>query len=84
VGAFRFLIWIRGRAPKLWTAQIAMVTNANKVNNGQMPVLPKSKVQSPDETDFYSVRADEPDIVLSAVSCERWDWTESSFGAREQ
>jgi exodeoxyribonuclease V alpha subunit len=48
-------------------AQSAIITNAHKVNKGQIPVFPKGKVQSPDETDFYFVHADEPERAVSLV-----------------
>jgi len=48
-------------------AQSAIITNAHKVNRGQIPVFPKGKVQSPDETDFYFVHADEPEKAVSLI-----------------
>jgi exodeoxyribonuclease V alpha subunit len=48
-------------------AQSAIITNAHKVNKGQIPVFPKGKVQSPDQTDFYFVHADEPEKAISLV-----------------
>ncbi|HUU20764.1 MAG TPA: ATP-dependent RecD-like DNA helicase [Sedimentisphaerales bacterium] len=48
-------------------AQSAIITNAHKVNKGQIPVFPKGKVQSPDQTDFYFVHAEEPEKAVSLV-----------------
>lgn len=48
-------------------AQSAIVTNAHKVNKGQIPVFPRGKVQSPDQTDFYFVHAEEPEKAVSLV-----------------
>ncbi len=48
-------------------AQSAIITNAHKVNRGQIPVFPKGKVQSPDQTDFYFVHAEEPEKAVSLV-----------------
>ncbi|MFC1636449.1 ATP-dependent RecD-like DNA helicase [Planctomycetota bacterium] len=48
-------------------AQSAIITNAHKVNRGQIPVFPQGKVESPDETDFYFVHADEPEKAVSLV-----------------
>ena len=48
-------------------AQSAIITNAHKVNRGQIPIFPQGKVQSPDQTDFYFVHADEPEKAVSLV-----------------
>ena len=48
-------------------AQSAIITNAHKVNKGQIPVFPRGKVQSPDQTDFYFVHAEEPEKAVSLV-----------------
>jgi len=48
-------------------AQSAIITNAHKVNQGQIPVFPKGKVQSPGQTDFYFVHAEEPEKAVSLV-----------------
>jgi len=48
-------------------AQSAIITNAHKVNKGQIPVFPQGKVQSPDQTDFYFVHAEEPEKAVSLV-----------------
>ncbi|MHC4145158.1 MAG: SF1B family DNA helicase RecD2 [Planctomycetota bacterium] len=48
-------------------AQSAIITNAHKVNKGQIPVFPRGKAQSPDQTDFYFVHAEEPEKAVSLV-----------------
>ena len=48
-------------------AQSSIITNAHKVNKGQMPVLPQGKVQSPNQTDFYFVNVEEPEKAVSLV-----------------
>lgn len=48
-------------------AQSAIVTNAHKINQGQMPHFPKGKVESPEKTDFYFIEADEPEKVVDLV-----------------
>ena len=48
-------------------AQSAIITNAHKVNKGQIPVFPRGKVQSPGQTDFYFVHAEEPEKAVSLV-----------------
>ena len=54
-------------------AQSAIITNAHKVNQGQIPYFPQGKVESPDETDFYFIEADDPEKAVSLVmrlTCE--------------
>jgi exodeoxyribonuclease V alpha subunit len=48
-------------------AQSAIITNAHKVNQGRMPVFPKGKTQSPDQTDFYFIHAEKPEKAVSLV-----------------
>ncbi|MFC1762340.1 ATP-dependent RecD-like DNA helicase, partial [Planctomycetota bacterium] len=48
-------------------AQSAIITNAHKVNKGQIPHFPQGKVKSPDQTDFYFVHAEEPEKAVSLV-----------------
>ncbi len=48
-------------------AQSSIITNAHKVNKGQMPVLPQGKVQSPNQTDFYFVNVEDPEKAVSLV-----------------
>jgi exodeoxyribonuclease V alpha subunit len=42
-------------------ARSQIVTNAHRVNAGQLPVYPREKVADTSASDFYFVRADEPD-----------------------
>jgi exodeoxyribonuclease V alpha subunit len=48
-------------------AESAIITNAHKVNKGQIPVFPKGKTQSPEQTDFYFVPAEKPEKAVSLV-----------------
>ena len=48
-------------------ARSAIVTNAHRVNQGQMPVFPREKVASPDSTDFYFIEAADPDRAVAMV-----------------
>lgn len=52
-------------------ARSAIVTNAHRVNQGEMPVFPQGRVQDPGSTDCYFVQAEEPqraiDIILKMV-----------------
>jgi exodeoxyribonuclease V alpha subunit len=68
-------------------AQSAIITNAHKVNKGQIPVFPKGKVQSPDQTDFYFVNAEEPEKAVSLVIDSRalgLSQSEHSFAGEPQ
>lgn len=54
-------------------AQSAIITNAHRINQGQMPQFPKDKVESAPKTDFYFIEANEPEKALSLVlrlACE--------------
>jgi len=54
-------------------ARSAIVTNAHRVNQGEMPNFPREKVQSPDRTDFYFVEVADPDKavdMLRRMVCE--------------
>jgi len=42
-------------------ARSQIVTNAHRVNAGKLPVYPREKVADTSASDFYFVRADEPD-----------------------
>lgn len=46
-------------------AQSAIVTNAHRVNHGEMPLFPKGKVAQPEDTDCYFVEADDPEKRLA-------------------
>lgn len=48
-------------------ARSAIVTNAHRVNEGQMPVFPREKVESPDWTDFYFVPVEDPEKAVDMV-----------------
>lgn len=45
----------------------AIVTNAHRVNQGQMPIFPREKVESPDRTDFYFVPVEDPEKAVDMV-----------------
>jgi len=54
-------------------ARSAIITNAHRINQGQMPTFPLEKVASPDKTDFYLVQAEDPDRAvetLRSLVCE--------------
>ncbi len=54
-------------------AQSAIITNAHRVNNGEMPRFPKGKVEQPEETDCYFVEAEDPEKALPLIirlACE--------------
>ncbi len=44
-------------------AQSQIVTNAHRVNLGQLPVWPKAKLEKPTDSDFYVVEQDDPDAA---------------------
>lgn len=48
-------------------AQSAIITNAHRVNQGEMPVFPRGRVQDPTSTDCYFVHADEPARAIEIV-----------------
>ncbi|HAU39067.1 MAG TPA: ATP-dependent RecD-like DNA helicase [Phycisphaerales bacterium] len=48
-------------------ARSAIVTNAHRVNQGQMPSFPREKVESPGSTDFYFVEVADPDKAVDMV-----------------
>jgi len=48
-------------------ARSAIVTNAHRVNQGQMPIFPRDKVESPDWTDFYFVPVEDPEKAVEMV-----------------
>jgi exodeoxyribonuclease V alpha subunit len=41
-------------------ARSAIITNAHRVNQGQVPLYPQGKVRDVHQSDFYFVRADDP------------------------
>jgi exodeoxyribonuclease V alpha subunit len=48
-------------------AASAIVSNAHRVNQGQMPVFPRKKVVSPNDTDFYFIQADDPEKAVELI-----------------
>lgn len=48
-------------------AQSAIITNAHRVNQGELPVFPKGKVPDPSTTDCYFIQADEPQRAVELV-----------------
>ncbi len=48
-------------------ARSAIVMNAHRVNQGQMPTFPREKVESPDRTDFYFVEVADPDKAVDML-----------------
>jgi len=48
-------------------AQSAIITNAHRINQGQLPFFPQGKVDDVRQTDFYFFPADEPEQALSEV-----------------
>jgi exodeoxyribonuclease V alpha subunit len=54
-------------------AQSAIVTNAHRVNHGEMPLFPKGKAEQPEVTDCYFIEAEDPEKALSItvhLACE--------------
>jgi exodeoxyribonuclease V alpha subunit len=54
-------------------ARSAIVTNAHRINHGEMPSFPLEKVESPGSTDFYFVEVADPDQavdMLRRLMCE--------------
>jgi exodeoxyribonuclease V alpha subunit len=54
-------------------ARSAIVTNAHRINQGEMPFFPLEKVESPGSTDFYFVEVADPDKavdMLRRMMCE--------------
>jgi exodeoxyribonuclease V alpha subunit len=54
-------------------AQSAIITNAHRVNHGEMPQFPRGKVEQPSQTDCYFVEAQDPEKALSLtihLACE--------------
>ena len=53
-------------------AESSIITNAHRINSGQLPVWPQNKVESPKEKDFYFIEADDPvkgvDIIVKLYS----------------
>jgi exodeoxyribonuclease V alpha subunit len=48
-------------------ARSAIVTNAHRINQGEMPTFPREKVESPGSTDFYLVEVADPDKAVDMV-----------------
>jgi exodeoxyribonuclease V alpha subunit len=48
-------------------AQSAIITNAHRVNHGEMPVFPRGRVQDPASTDCYFVQAEEPERAVEVI-----------------
>jgi exodeoxyribonuclease V alpha subunit len=48
-------------------ARSAIVTNAHRINQGQMPTFPREKVESPGSTDFYFVEVADPDKAVDMI-----------------
>jgi len=48
-------------------AQSRIVTNAHRVNQGQLPVWPKEKVEKPTDSDFYFIEQDDPDAAERTI-----------------
>jgi exodeoxyribonuclease V alpha subunit len=44
-------------------AQSHIITNAHRVNRGDMPVYPRGKVADPGESDFYFIETPEPEEI---------------------
>ena len=62
------------------SARSAIITNAHRVNQGQMPTFPLEKVASPDKTDFYLVQAEDPDRTVETVCILVCEHIPSKFG----
>lgn len=58
----------------------AIVTNAHRVNQGQMPIFPREKVESPGSTDFYFVPVEDPDKAVGMVARMVCEYIPKKFG----
>ncbi len=48
-------------------AQSAIITNAHRINQGEIPVFPKGKTEQPGDTDCYFIEADDPDKAVGLI-----------------
>ena len=48
-------------------AKSAIIMNSHRINNGQMPVWPSAKINTPTDTDFYFVEAQEPEKGVNLI-----------------
>jgi len=48
-------------------ARSAIITNAHRINQGQLPFFPQGKVEDVRQTDFYFFPADEPEQAITEV-----------------
>jgi exodeoxyribonuclease V alpha subunit len=48
-------------------AQSAIITNAHRINHGQLPMFPQGKVDDVRQADFYFFPADEPEQAIGEV-----------------
>ena len=48
-------------------ARSAIITNAHRINQGQLPFFPHGKVEDVRQTDFYFFPADEPEQAITEV-----------------
>jgi len=44
-----------------------IITNAHKINKGEYPVFPRSKVDNPNESDFYFIESEDPDRAVDLI-----------------
>lgn len=44
-----------------------IITNAHRINKGEYPVFPKSKVENPNESDFYFIEQDDPEKAVELI-----------------
>ncbi|MBC8277343.1 MAG: ATP-dependent RecD-like DNA helicase [FCB group bacterium] len=61
-------------------AESSIITNAHRINSGQFPVWPKNKVDSPQDSDFYFVEADEPEKGVEIIVKMYADRIKQQFG----
>lgn len=45
-----------------------IVTNAHRINKGEYPEFPRSKVADPSSSDFYFIESEDPEKVVSLIS----------------
>jgi len=48
-------------------AQSSIITNAHRINSGLLPQWPQGKVESPKDSDFYFIEAEEPEKGVDII-----------------
>jgi exodeoxyribonuclease V alpha subunit len=61
-------------------AESQIITNAHRVNRGQLPLWPKQKLTLPTDSDFYVVEQDDPDKAEQMIIRLMAERLQTSFG----